>query len=491
MKLHKLFTLIIVAAMLLALAPAASAQTMPTGNWVSGIACQNLDEINAAAITLEFYDQDDTDGIPAVTFNDSIPANSSKNYYTPTAFSNGIPTDFLGSVMIQSSAPLACNVNTENDGTGTSANPRRAGTSAGFGDAGTSTIMYAPQVMREYYGWGSYIAVQNATDAEIEVTVSYKNKSGVAMTTATETVNIPGYANHVFSQIDNADLGSNFVGAATIEGTGAIAVTVNFFNDAETTGETQLQSYNGFAAGDTTLLVPRLVRRYYGYNSGISIQNIGSAVTTVTMTFTFKGGTYTATTDPIQPGAAWSKYITDIVELLPVDSAATKDRFGSAVFTSSGSDIIAIINEDNRGEAASNDGVPVPYPTRIGQGSTYNAFLSGAETNTVFFSQIVDLSATTYLITGGFQVMNATGTAAKCDATFTNTADPVTGMTNVDLPANGSWAVYAPNVAGLGNYNGAVIVECTQPIVGISNMSYAYDSGLLGDSSTAANGLNK
>jgi len=38
MKLHKLFTLLVVAAMLLAFASAASAQ-QPVGDWVSGISC--------------------------------------------------------------------------------------------------------------------------------------------------------------------------------------------------------------------------------------------------------------------------------------------------------------------------------------------------------------------------------------------------------------------------------------------------------------------
>ncbi len=482
MKFHKLFTLLVVAAMLLAFAPAASAQ-QPVGDWVSGISCQNLDETNAADITLEFYNEDTA--TIALTYHDSIVAGGFKGYYTPDT-PVGVPDNFLGSVMIQSSAPLACNVNTQvlMAGAGTAANPNRVATSAGFGDAETSTVMYAPQVMSGYYTWNSYIAVQNATDAEISVTLTYKSRAGADVAAANETVTIPGYSNHVFYQAENAGLPDNFVGAATITGTGAVAVTVNFYNDGTAAGTSQMHSYNGFSVGDTTLLVPRFVRRYYGYNSGLTIQNIGAAATTATITFTFNGVNYTHTTDPIQVGAALVLYATDIDELDVLDAGEMRFRSGNAVVTAA-ENIIAIVNEDNRGLAADNGGAVVPA-TRIGQGSTYNAFTDASKSNDIFFAQITDLPA--YFWAGGYQIANTTNVAGTCTATFPSAGGLVVNYT---LPASGSISQFAPNVVGLDTYNAAVVVNCTQPVVGISNLAYTADSGLLGDSFTTANGLNR
>jgi hypothetical protein len=481
MKLNRIFTLVVVVAMMLVLVPAASAQG-PTGTWVSGIACQNLDDANAAAITLHFYPEGS--GTSALDYDDTIAAGKSKNYYTPSS-PPGLPSTFLGSVMVESSTPLACNVNTQTTGTGTPTNPFRIGTSAGFADGETSTTMYVPQVMKTLAGtWSSYIAVQNATAADVDVTVSYVNKSG-APVAADETATIPGYSNKVFYQEENASLPANFIGAATVEGTGNIAVVTNLYNAGTSSSNAQLLSYDGFANGETTLLVPRFVRRFYGYNSGMSIQNLGTNPTTVTIDFTFAGATYSYTTAQIQPGAALPLYATDIAVLLPVDSLAMGKRFGSAVLTST-EPIIAIVNEDNRGNAADNNGDPVPVE-RISQGITYNAFLDGSQTTTVFFAQIV--AGAGGIFSGGFQVANTTATAATCTATFNAQA----GLTyDFTLAANSSTSVFAPNVLGIVQpYNASVTVVCSQPIVGISNLADIVGSGLVGDSFTCTNGLNR
>jgi len=482
MKLTKIFSLFAVLALVLALAPAASAQG-PTGTWVSGIACQNLDNVNDATITLHFYQE--LSGTSSLDYNDTILAGGSKNYYTPNIV--GLPAPFLGSVVIESSTPLACNVNTQTTGNGTPTSPFRIGTSAGFADAETGLTMYAPQVMKLLAGtWSSYVAVQNATASNVDVTVNYVDSAGNPVPAAQETVTIPGYSNNVFYQEANANLPNGFIGAATITGTGNIAVVTNLYNAGTTSSNSQLLSYDGFAAGNTTLLVPRFVRRFYGYNSGMSIQNIGTLTTTVTIDFVFAGTTYTYNSPVIQPGAALALYSTNITELVPVDALNMTQRFGSATITSSGQPIIAIVNEDNRGLAGDNNGDPVPVE-RISQGITYNAFLNGAQTDTVFFAQIV--SGAGGIFSGGFQVVNTTGTAATCTATFNAQAGLTYGFA---LGANGSASVYAPNVPGINpGYNGSVTVVCDQPIVGISNLADIVGSGLVGDSFTCGNGLNR
>lgn len=484
MKKAKVISLVVILVLLLGLVPAAQAGP-PPGNWVSGIACQNLSDTDSASITLYFYPEGSS--TPALTYPDPtpIPPKGSRNYYTPSS-PPGVPEGFLGSVVVASNTPLACNVNTQTTGAGTTSDPYRIGTSAGFADTETAPTMYAPQVMKAFAGaWSSYIAVQNTTTSSVNVTVSYKDRNGNSISAATETVSIPGQSNHVFYQTDNANLPIGFLGAATIsaqDGTSGLAVTVNFYNSGSSSSTAQLHSYNGFAGGANKLFVPRIVRKYYGYNGGLSIQNVGSSATTVTIVFNFAGNTYTYNSPSIAPGAALALYAPDMMVLNPVDNLNETQRFGSAVITAAtGGQIVAIVNEDNRGGA----GIPAE---RVGQGSTYNAIADGNQTNTVFFAQITRKASGIY--SGGFQVANTTGTSGKCSITYAGASSA--NETNVTLPANGSFRRYAPNVVNLPDgFNSSVTVTCDQPVVAISNLAVEVGSGRYGDSFTQANGLNQ
>jgi hypothetical protein len=384
MKKLRIISLIGILALILALVPSAFAGA-PPGNWVSGIACQNLSS-SQASITLKFYQEGSgSEAPPALSYNDTIPANGSKNYYTPST-PPGVPSGFLGSVVVSSSQPLACNVNTQTTGAGTSTDPFRMGTSAGFDDSQTAPTMYAPQVMKNLAGtWSSYVAVQNTSTSAASVTVTYKDRFGNDVPAASETQSIKGQSNHVFYQTDNANLVNGFLGAATIkanDGTTGLAVTVNFYNSGSSSGTSQFQSYNGFSSGSGKLLVPRVVRNYYGYNTGMSIQNIGTSGTKIEITFSFAGNTYTYNSGTISPGAALPLWLPDVGALDPVDSLNVTKRFGNAeIEVTSGGPIVAIVNEDNRGGS----GVPAE---RVGQGSTYNAIGDGDQTSSLFFAQV-------------------------------------------------------------------------------------------------------
>jgi hypothetical protein len=480
MRIIKVIGVLTIVAVMFTMIPVAYADA-PPGNWVSGIACQNL-ESSPASITISFYPEGSSTAV--LMYNDTIPANGSRNYYTPST-PPGLPDGFLGSAVVSSNTQLACNVNTQTTGTGTAAEPYRIGTSAGLADTETAATMYAPQVMKNLAGtWSSYIAVQNTDPANVEVDVTYKDSAGNDLPLAKETHSIPGFSNKVFYQASNANLPNDFVGAATIkanDGSSKLAVTVNFYNSGSSSETAQLHSYNGFSQGGTQLYVPRIVRNFYGYNGGLSIQNIGTSSTTVTIEFFFAGNNYSFTSGSIAPGAALPLYAPNISQLNPVDSLIVSQRFGSAMITSSGSPIVAIVNEDNRG----GPGVP---SERVGQGSSYNAIAAGSQTDSLFFAQITRKAGG--IFSGGFQVANTTTTNGTCNITYSGV--PGANETNVSLPANGSFARYAPNVSGLPDgFNASVSVVCTQPVVGISNLAAEPGTGKYGDSFTQANGLNR
>ena len=475
--------LIILTLSFLGVSATASAQG-PAGDWVSGISCQNLSSVSVANVALSFYPEGN--GTAVLTYADPnpIPANASRSYFTPST-PQGIPANFLGSVVVSSSQPMACNVNTQTTGTGTQVDPYRVGRSAGFTESQIAPTMFAPQVMKKLAGtWSSYIAVQNTGNAALLVNVDYLDRFGTSIPTASESFTIPAKSNKVFYQDDNNNLPLGFLGSATISGDGStnIAVIVNFFNDGANFSTSQFHSYNGFGSGANKLLVPRLVRTFYGYNSGLTIQNVGSTSTNFTVTFEFFGDTYVYNSSTIGAGAAVFLYLPDVSVIDPVDAIPIGLRIGSAVIQADpGGSIIAIINEDNRG----GPGIP---EERTGQGSTYNAILDGTQSTSVFFVQVSRNVAG--IFSGGFQVSNTTNSSGTCNFTYIGAS--AADETNVSLPANGTISKYAPNITNLPDgFNDSVIAVCTQPIIGIANLAAEPGSGRFGDSFSQSNGLNQ
>lgn len=450
--------------------------TLPAGaqggrTWVSGITIQNQSLAEVANITVIFYWDEAHGGAEAHRFSDTIDPGKSKSYYVPSATkTSGLPTGFIGSAVVSSDQPVAANVNTQvpaNEGT-TTGLPIRIGTSSGV--LVPSPVLYFPQIMKNYWNWNSYFAVQNTSSSSASVTVQYYSSAGALVASEVQTVS--PYSTYIFRQSENASLpATNFVGSAKVSGTQDLAGICNFYNNQSSHTTAQFHSYNAFAGGQTTLNVPRVVKDYYDYTSGLSVQNVGSSATTVTVTYYFGGSSYVQTSPSIAPNAAWGPYLGTAAPLAGVSGT------GSAVIVSSGQPVVAIVNEDNR---------------VLGYGVTYNAFLDGEETTTVLFPQV---TAKYYGYCSGIQVQNVgTGTA---NLTITYSMKDHTDVTKSGTAAPGqSYSAFAPSEGVGSDFNGSVVVTSNQPIVGITNMSYRVDvdpryGAKYGDSFTTNNGINK
>jgi len=462
----------------------------PEGDWVSTISCQNLDQSNAAEITLTFYST--ADGSVAATYNDTITAGRSRNYKTNDE-ALGVPADFSGSVVVSSLKPVVCTVNTLNSGTGTSEDPYRIASSSGLDELEVAAMIYAPQVMKTYFGWSSYISVQNASDSPTTVQITYKNRAGEDVAGATETATIPANSNALFYQTANEGISDEFIGAAKVTATSPadakIAAVVHFYNAGTDAGTSQFHSYNGLSGGATKLHLPRVVRLFYGYNTGITIQNIGSVDTTVTITFNFDEKTYVYNSDTISPSTALFLYLPDVDALDEVDSFAISKRFGNATVVADNPEasIVGIVNEDNRGNTDHNDGNPIPEE-RIGQGSTYSAIPAGSETVQLFFPQV--MNNVDGIFSGGFFFSNISGQEGFCEIHFNGV--PEAKMDDFTVSANESKSYYAPNIANLPDgFNSSVRVHCNIEVIGIQNFAAAPGTGKVGDSFTQNNGFNK
>lgn len=497
MKQHGI--VIIVTVLILALFPKSQVFAQgPSGNWVSGITCQNMDSVNAADVTFEFFQEGQSSA--ALTYPDSIPAGGTLKYFTPNTPS-GLPSPFNGSARISSNRAVSCNVNTQANNAGTEGAPFRVGTSAGYEATQTGPIAYVPQVIKQSgtapIEWNSYIAIQNTTSSSVSIDVQYYDRfSGNEITAAKESRSIPANSSVVVYQKSNANLPIGFNGGAKVVATNPnttpLAVTVNFYNSGSSYSTSQFHSYNGFSVGSNKLYIPRVIRRYYGYNSGLSIQNVGVAPTTVTIDFTFKDGTtYSYNSPTIQPSASLILYTPGMATLAAVDSKPMGNRAGSAIVTTANpaDRIVGIINDDNRGDPTDNNGVPVPIGD-IGKGSTVGMFLDGQQTNNVFISQMTKKAAGG-VYTGGIIIQNTTNLAGTCDLTFAGV--PGATMTGVNLPINGLISLYTgTQVPGLPDgFNASVSINCTRPVFGIANFSAEAAANKYGDSYIQYNAFNK
>ncbi len=456
----------------------------PGGTWVSGVTVANLESTDAT-VHIDFYKQD---GNIALSFDGgTIPGNGSKTWYLPSHIP-GLPSPFIGSAVVSSDKQIAAIVNTQLP---SGSNPMRVGTSTGVGSAQASPTVYAPHLMRGYYGWNSYCAVQNTGSSAVTVKASYYNAAGSQVLTRTQS--IQPYAMYIFDQETETGLTSGQWYSAKFEGDDAhpLAVVCNFYNSGADANTAQFHSYNGMGVGGQKLFLPRVVKDYYNYQSGLKIQNIGTEVLSVTVTYYFGGNQYTQVSPDIGPGQAWGPYMGAPAQLPP--SMAAVSGSGSAVVEVNNPTpnklIIGIVNEDNRVNPA-------------GRGVTYEAALPSEGSNTLVFPQI---ASEYYGYSSGIQIQKIESGTSNCTLSFSASgpvaAFQMTGITLTD--ANPSYSLFAPNATGMisgpanDNYNGAVTVTCTgAKIVGIANLSFRYDrdnryGNLLGDTFTTARGIAK
>ena len=145
---------------------------------------------------------------------------------------------------------------------------------------------------------------------------------------------------------------------------------------------------------------------------------------------------------------------------------------GNAVVEATGGKIACTFNEDNR-------------TTFAGQGSTYGGVPDGQQSTTMLFPQVVALGTDSFR--GGFQYANTTGIGTTCTHTYSNG-----DVTSRNLEPNSSNSIFAESdlLNSTTNFNGSVIVECGQPVVGVYNLTIQGPAAS-GDPFATNNGVNR
>ena len=343
----RVFKVILAAALLLAMmamaVPGANAQLNIT--WSTGFQIQNL-SASTANVSITFYQQNGTALTP---YSDTLSPNGSKTYSVLNGTAGpSVPAGFNGSAVISADQPVAAilNISGNNFAYGGSA----SGISAG------ATKVSLPLIQKNNGGFDTWCSIQNAGTAAASVSVTFAPRdasSGNAHTTAAVTVQ-PGAAMTIDTTAIS-QLGSRFVGAATVNSpTQPVAAICN---QTGLGASKTLLTYDGFGGGSTNVRVP-LVQNGNGasnnlFASGISIQNVGTATTNITVQFSPNTrGTFQPQTITFNNVAAGQ---TKTINTANATTNANAPGFGgntaalryvgSATITSSGQPLVAVVNQ--------------------------------------------------------------------------------------------------------------------------------------------------
>jgi hypothetical protein len=466
MRVIRILMLLLVIALVL---PSVALAGPPPDTWVTGIQVQNLDLTTAANVRIDFYAADGS-GTAIHTLTYTIEPAKSKSWYVPNDIPQ-LPSGFIGSAVVSANVQVAAILNTAHQGAGTEGDPRRVGAAAGV--LSPSTKVYAPYLRKNYYGYNSYMAIQNAANVPATVQVTYKaGGTGADLPAATQNFTLAAYTTRILYQNDNASLPDGFYGSAVISGTQQLAVVINNYGGlARGYMDSQFESYNGLVnTGATKLYLPKLTVNYYEYQSSFTVQNVGTAPAMMTVNYTFGTNTYSKASPAIQPGAAWSVYLpTSGASGLPAGFSGS----GSAVITSD-QPVVGLVAE---------------VQPSVGFSVVSSAIPDGSGTTVVVFPKF---DRRYYDFNAGVQIQNIGTAPTRVTLVFSQAgrAD-VTYTTPAPIDPGKSFSLYGPNVPGLtDNFSGSVgaLALDGQPIAGVVTNR---NDVLKGDSYTAYNGIQK
>jgi hypothetical protein len=198
-----------------------------------------------------------------------------------------------------------------------------------------ATVMNAPLVYKNYTGWASGAQVANMTNSTVTMNASLRNRdNGIAF--GLPPITLGPNQGYFYDLGSLGAIPDGFVGSGVFTASGPIALTVQEINAERSTG----MAYAGFSAGTTNVSVPLTFKGANGWDTGVQVQNLGSVDTVVTITHFVPSGFSISETDTVIAGNSVTFY-------QPANPALPAGLTGSAIVTSSGQPIVAIVNEVN------------------------------------------------------------------------------------------------------------------------------------------------
>lgn len=212
-----------------------------------------------------------------------------------------------------------------------------------------ATSNYVPVVKKNYAGHTTGVSVQNLGAQATAVQLTCYNTSGGTYTCGTQTVQ--PMATAVFWMGTAANLPDGFFGSAVVNASQPSQVATLI----QESGSPYKLATNALLAGSTTAYAPEIYGNYTPggssstWNSGIGIQNVGSADANVTVTYYDSGGNQVGSpvsSPAICPNCAWA--VNYWAGNMP------SNFYGSAKITSN-QPIAAVVNAANTGSGDTKD----------------------------------------------------------------------------------------------------------------------------------------
>jgi hypothetical protein len=330
---RKLLFLSVVLSMVFFLVPPVQAQAPVS--YESSVNVTNVSD-TGGPINLVFYNPD---GTVAANIPDTINAYETKVY---TSFP-GIASGFSGSMIIESSVPLA----SMGMVIGKNSAVQAVGYASYIGTSVGSTTVYLPLLMSNNYGFHTFFHIQNTSSGDVNVNINYSDGVTGPVVNGLK----PGASFKVDNRLEPGHV-MDFTGI--VQATGPVAVAVVEYNAGS---GNQLYSYNGFNSGTTNPIFPMINENNYGYWTSANIQNVGTTTTTVTLSYTpTEAGSACYETQEIPPGQKrdFATYVFAYNKSIyphPITTNCVyKQRFiGGAVVTANSANqpLVGIVNQIN------------------------------------------------------------------------------------------------------------------------------------------------
>jgi hypothetical protein len=321
-------------------------------------------------------------------------------------------------------------------------------------------------------GWQTPFIVQNTGTATSTLEVSwYKFTDG----SCAKRINVTRAPGTSYAYVPNNDstIPDNAQFAVVVRSYGSTVVSV--VNEHQSSSDrAEAMSYNGFSGGTTSVFLPNITRRFFGYVTPFIIQNLGTVQTTATAQFQERGGTGSLSVfRVIDPGR--SQFVD------PNSTPGLVDGKAYAVTVTSSQPIAVVVNTHNDASFVANpvaysaDGIATggatlyaPYfaknASRVGVSTMVVQNVgSGAATPSLRFTPLGGGTATTMSLGS----VNAANSAAF-DPRYTNgnTTQPLCGaVASTGCLGNGEYTVEI--TAG-----GGMIAAAVSVIGGASAMGY-------------------
>jgi hypothetical protein len=224
---------------------------------------------------------------------------------------------------------------------------------SGFTAGGTE--VYLPNIVKEYYNFDTPFVIQNIDDTDTaKLTIEYYDfATGALVYTVSPKPTVEprqSYAGRPWT-IPDSDLPTNAQYSVVVKSDGPdIVGVVN--EQAPLANSTLAMSYNGFNGGSGSVYLPNITKTYYGWDTPIVVQNVGTETCSVTCKF-YDFNTGTEYTDAEQHCNNLGSGRSCAIRPWTISDLDDNKQYSVVCTTAeTGREIVAVVNEQWLGYAA-------------------------------------------------------------------------------------------------------------------------------------------